>query len=36
MTEFEGGNLGEYPNSFEVVKAHHAIVKRAIAKYSQT
>ena len=35
MTEFEGGNLGEYPNSFEVVKVHHAIVKRAIDKYSK-
>jgi sugar phosphate isomerase/epimerase len=35
MTEFEGGNLGGYSNSFEVVKAHHAIIKRAIAKYSK-
>jgi hypothetical protein len=34
-TEFEGGELGEYPNSFEVVKVHHSIVKRAIAKYSK-
>jgi len=33
-TEFEGGELGEYPNSFEVVKVHHSIVKRAIAKYA--
>jgi len=33
-TEFEGGELGEYKNSFEVVKVHHAIVKRAIAKYA--
>ena len=33
-TEFEGGELGEYPNSFEVVKVHHAIVKRAIARYA--
>jgi sugar phosphate isomerase/epimerase len=34
-TEFEGGELGEYRNSLEVVKVHHAIVKRAIAKYSR-
>jgi sugar phosphate isomerase/epimerase len=34
-TEFEGGELGEYQNSFEIVKVHHAIVKRAIAKYTR-
>jgi sugar phosphate isomerase/epimerase len=33
-TEFEGSDLGEYPNSFEIVKAHHALVKRLIAKYA--
>jgi sugar phosphate isomerase/epimerase len=34
-TEFEGGELGEYQNSFEVVQVHHKIVKDAIAKYSK-
>jgi len=34
-TEFEGGELGEYNNSFEVVQVHHRIVKNAIAKYSK-
>lgn len=33
-TEFEGGVLGDYPNSFEVVKAHQALIKRLIAKYA--
>jgi sugar phosphate isomerase/epimerase len=33
-TEFEGGDLGEYKNSFEVVQVHHRIVKAAIKKYS--
>jgi sugar phosphate isomerase/epimerase len=31
-TEFEGGVLGDYPNSFEVVKAHHALMKRLLAQ----
>jgi hypothetical protein len=34
-TEFEGGELGAYQNSFEVVKVHHAVVKRAIGKYAK-
>ncbi len=34
-SEFEGGNLGDYKNSFEVVKVQQDIVKRAIAKYSK-
>ncbi len=34
-TEFEGGDLGEYKNSFEVVQVHHKIVKAAIEKYSK-
>jgi sugar phosphate isomerase/epimerase len=34
-TEFEGGDLGEYANSLEVVKAHHVLVKRLIAKYAK-
>jgi hypothetical protein len=34
-TEFEGGELGQYKNSFEVVQVHHKIVKGAIAKYSK-
>ncbi len=31
--EFEEGELGEYPNSFEVVKVKHAIMKRALARH---
>ncbi len=34
-SEFEGGDLGDYKNSFEVVKVQQDIVKRAIAKYSK-
>jgi len=34
-TEFEGGELGQYKSSFEVVQVHHKIVKDAIAKYSK-
>jgi sugar phosphate isomerase/epimerase len=34
-TEFEGGDCGEFSNSLEVVKAHHAIVNKMIAKYSK-
>jgi hypothetical protein len=34
-TEFEGGELGEYQNSFEVVQVHHKIVKDAIGRYSK-
>jgi sugar phosphate isomerase/epimerase len=34
-TEFEGGVLGEYANSFEVVKAHQALMNRLIAKYAK-
>jgi len=33
-TEFEGSNLGEYPDSFEIVKLQHALVKRFQAKYA--
>jgi len=35
-TEFEGSDLGEYPNSFEIVKAHHALIKRFQMKYAAT
>jgi hypothetical protein len=34
-TEFEGGELGEYKYSFEVVQVHHKIMKDAIARYSR-
>jgi sugar phosphate isomerase/epimerase len=33
-TEFESSALGDYPNSFEIVKAHHALLRRYIQKYS--
>lgn len=35
VTEFEGSNLGSYPNSFEIVKAHHALIRRYIAKHAR-
>jgi sugar phosphate isomerase/epimerase len=34
-TEFEGSNLGQYPDSFEIVKLHQALVRRCMAKYSK-
>jgi sugar phosphate isomerase/epimerase len=34
-TEFEGSELGAYPDSFEIVKAHHALVRGFIAKYAR-
>jgi len=34
-SEYEDCNLGTYKNSFEVVKAHQALMQRAIAKYSK-
>lgn len=33
-TEFEGTNLGAYPDAFEIVKLHHALIRRFQAKYS--
>ncbi|HZV10654.1 MAG TPA: hypothetical protein VFF94_12900, partial [Novosphingobium sp.] len=32
-TEFEGGQLGAYSNSFAVVQAHHRLMKTFIARY---
>jgi sugar phosphate isomerase/epimerase len=32
-TEFEGGDLGSYPDSFEVVKAQQAVLRKYLTKY---
>ena len=32
--EFEGGELGQYKNSFQVVEVQHKILTEAIKKYS--
>jgi sugar phosphate isomerase/epimerase len=37
-TEFEAPgyyDLGQYPDSFEIVKLHHALMRRCMAKYSK-